>query len=296
MAIALVRRILTWYRTSESPVALWLHAAHDALFGEMPVLAAGTALYAMLAVVPTFAAVVGLYSVVADPHQIQNHLASLATALPKGVAQFVGEQLEHQAVRSQGELGVAIATSSIVAIFSARGAARALVDTLNRVYRVREQRGWLRKMAITLLISSTTLVGLLVFFAIIVALPSLVSMTELSSWSILTILRWPFLFVVIFIALAGLYRFGPSPRPLGTQNHTYPGAAIATVLLFVVSLLLSFWVDRVSNYAALYGAFGSVVVTILWFYFSVLAVVIGGFVNAELERHDGAPEPDRSMY
>jgi len=27
-----------------------------------------------------------------------------------------------------------------------------------------------------------------------------------------------------------------------------------------------------------------------------MSLVIGGFVNAELERHSGAPAPDRSMY
>ncbi|MCX5742939.1 MAG: YihY/virulence factor BrkB family protein [Proteobacteria bacterium] len=292
---ALVRRIEAWLDDSESTVAVWLRAAREALLGEMPVLAAGTALYAILATIPTMAAAVGLYSVVANPHQIQDHLASLASVLPKGVAQFIGDQLERQASRSSGELGLAIVMSSLVAIFSARGAARGLIDTLNRAYRVREQRGRISKFLTTLAISASTLVGLLLFFAIIVALPSLVSMTELSRWSILTVVRWPFLFVVIFGALVALYRFGPSPRPLGLRIHVWPGAAIGTVLLFVVSLGLSFWVENVANYAILYGAFGSVVVIILWFYFSVIALVLGGFVNAELERHHGAPEPDRSM-
>jgi uncharacterized BrkB/YihY/UPF0761 family membrane protein len=39
-----------------------------------------------------------------------------------------------------------------------------------------------------------------------------------------------------------------------------------------------------------------VIVVLLWFYLSVIALVFGGFVNAELERHAGAPAPDRSMY
>ena len=51
-----------------------------------------------------------------------------------------------------------------------------------------------------------------------------------------------------------------------------------------------------SNYELFYGAFGSVIVIVLWFYLSTIALVIGGFVNAEIERHSGAPEPERSMY
>ena len=54
--------------------------------------------------------------------------------------------------------------------------------------------------------------------------------------------------------------------------------------------------ERVSHYELFYGAFGSVVVVLLWFYLSTIALVLGGFVNAELERHAGAPAPDRSMY
>jgi membrane protein len=93
-----------------------------------------------------------------------------------------------------------------------------------------------------------------------------------------------------------LYRFVPSPRPLGTERHTWPGAAIATALLVMVSWGFSEWVERVGNYALVYGAFGSVVIILLWFYLSVIALVLGGFVNAELERHSGAPDPERSMY
>jgi hypothetical protein len=35
---------------------------------------------------------------------------------------------------------------------------------------------------------------------------------------------------------------------------------------------------------------------IVQFYLSTIALVLGGFLNAELERHAGAPAPDRSMY
>jgi membrane protein len=33
-----------------------------------------------------------------------------------------------------------------------------------------------------------------------------------------------------------------------------------------------------------YGAFGSVIVVVLWFYLSALSVLLGGVLNAELER------------
>jgi len=290
------RRLQTWVRTSDAGVAHWLRAAHDALLGEMPVLAGGTALFAILATVPTLAAVVGVYGLVADPHEIHRHLRGLQSVLPPEVVVFVGDQLERQATRSSGELGVAVATSIIVAVYSARGAARALIAVLNRAYRVRERRHAVHKILISIAMAGSTLIGLMLMFGVVVALPGIVALFHLRGMGLVGWLRWPCLMAILYSALLLLYRYGPSPRTLGTERHLWPGSLTATLLLVIVSWGLSQWVERVSNYALFYGAFGSVVVVLLWFYLSTISLVLGGFINAELERYAGAPGPDRSMY
>jgi membrane protein len=294
--VTLLRRLQAWVRTSESVVARWLRAAHDALLGEMPVLAAGTALFAILATVPTLAAVVGAYGLVADPYQIHRHLRGLESVLPPDVVVFVGDQLERQAKRSSGELGLAVATSIVVAVYSARGAARALIAVLNRAYRVRDRRRTVHKILISIGMALATLVGLMLMFGVVVALPGIIALLHLRGFGIVSWIRWPCLMAILYGALLLLYRYGPSPRTLGTERHLWPGALMATLLLVIVSWGLSQWVERVTNYELFYGAFGSVVVVLLWFYLSTISLVLGGFINAELERHAGAPDPDRSMY
>jgi membrane protein len=294
--VKFVHRWLDWVDTGDALLARWLRAARDALLGEMPVLAGGTALFAIFAVVPTLAAVVAVYGVIADPNDINSHLRGLETVLPDNVVRFIADQLQTQARRSQGELGVAVAISIAVAVYSARSAARALIDALNRAYRVRDRRGPIQKLLLSVAMATATLLGLLIVFGVVVALPGIVAMTGLRGYHIVQWLRWPVLMFVIFAALSALYRYGPSPRPLGTERHLWPGALSATFLLVIVSWGLSLWVDRVANYDLVYGAFGSVVVVLLWFYLSTIAIVVGGFVNAELERHAGAPAPDREMY
>jgi membrane protein len=289
-------RWLVWFDSSESMLAHWLRAARDALLGEMPVLAGGTALFALIAVVPTLAATVALYGVIADPAEINSHLRGLETVMPPNVVAFLEDQLARQAERSDRELGLALVFSVSIAVISARGAGRALIDTLNRAYRVRERRRPLQKLLVTISMAAATLVGLMLMFAIVVALPALLAVFGLEGWGVLRWLRWPALMTVIFIALVALYRFAPSPRTLGIKRRLWPGAGISTVLLVAMSWALTLWVDRVANYDVWYGAFGSVVVVMLWLYLSVIAIVLGGFVNAELERHAGAPAPDRSMY
>jgi membrane protein len=197
---------------------------------------------------------------------------------------------------SQSELGVALAISVLVALFASRGAARALIDSLNRAYRVREQRKPLTKFLVTIAMAAGTMVGLIVLFGVTVALPAVISLLDLRGYGLVSFFRWPILMTLVFGALLALYRYAPSPRPLGTERHLWPGALIGTAVLILLSFGLSQYVERVARYDVVYGTFGSVIVVLLWFYLSVIALVIGGFVNAELERHAGAPAPDRSMY
>lgn len=287
----IAHRAWTWMQTSESRLAHWLRAIHDALLGDMPVLASGTSLYALLAAVPTLAAVVGIYGLVADPHEIHGHLRGLASVLPPEVLSFVSDQLERQAQRSTGELGIAVATSLGIALYSARGAARGLIIALNCAYRIRDIRSWPRRLLLSITMAAATLIALVVMFGAIVALPGIAALLHLRGLGIVGWLRWPLLMALFFTALLLLYRYAPSPRPLGDGHRLWPGSLIATLLLVLVSWGLSQWVERVSNYALIYGAFGSVVVVILWFYLSTIALILGGFLNAELERLSGAPPP-----
>lgn len=289
-------RIEAWYMTSETLLARWVRAGRAALFGETPVVAAGTALFAIFAIVPSIAAVVAIYGMVSDPHEIEHHLRGLDQVLPPNVVTFLREQLERQTQRSDRDLGFAVVVSVFAAVWAARGAARAMLDALNRAYRVREVRSWIHKTAITFAMAATTLLGIAMMFIVVVALPAVVAMLGFDDNGLLSLLRWPALMTVLFLSLMLLYRYGPSPRPLGEARHLWPGALVSTLMQVVMSIGLSVWVDRISSYNLWYGTFGSVVVVMLWFYLTTIAIVIGGFVNAELERHAGAPEPERSMY
>ncbi len=294
--LAAIRNTLLGDGPVVSVIRAWLHAARSALLGGGPVLAAGTALFAILATMPTLAAVVAVYGLVADAHSIEGHLAGLDTVLPREVVQFVISQLERQANTTTGQLSLTLVTSLFVAVYSARSAAGALVEALNQAYRVRDRRHPVLKIALTLGIATATLLGFVVLSVVLVALPAVVAIVpvlrdvaDLAQW-----LRWPVLFAVVFCAQAALYRFAPAPRLL-VRRRVWSGALVATGLWLTASYLLSLWVEKVANYQVFYGAFASVVVVILWFYFSVLSIVIGGFVNAELERAHGAPGPSHSM-
>jgi membrane protein len=270
----------------------WLYAARGALLGEAPVLAGGTALFAILATIPTLAGVVAVYGLIADAHSIQGHMAGLERVLPRAVVDFIITQMERQAQTSTGTLSFTLISSTVVAVYSARSAASALIEAINQAYRVRDDRRTLPKIALTLGIAAATLFGVVLTLILLVVLPILIAVVPglRDIGPLASMVRWPVLFAVLLSSLAALFRVAPAPRKL-VRRRIWPGAFASTVLWLIASFFLSLWVENVADYNAVYGTFASVIVVILWFYLSVLSVLIGGFLNAELERAAGAPTP-----
>src|SRR5262245_58647947 len=192
----------------------------------MPILAAGTALFAIIAVVPTLAASVAVYGLAADPFQIKSEIQGLHQILPVEVVGFIADQLERQAKRSSGELTLQLAISVGLAVISARGSARALVDALNRAYRVREMRNAFERLVLSLGMAAGTLVGIMLMFAVLVVLPGIMGVVNKSWIPIAMWIRWPALLAIVFAALLVLYRYAPSPRPLGPRQRTDAGGPI----------------------------------------------------------------------
>ena len=78
-----------------------------------------------------------------------------------------------------------------------------------------------------------------------------------------------------------IYYFGPD----ADQDWAWitPGAVAATVLWLLVSLLFKLYIANFTDYEASYGTVGGVIVVLLWFYVSGIAILAGAEFNAEIE-------------
>jgi uncharacterized BrkB/YihY/UPF0761 family membrane protein len=100
---------------------------------------------------------------------------------------------------------------------------------------------------------------------------------------------------VTLITITGLfsifYFVGPN-RESPRWQWVSVGGAFATIVFLAASLGFSFYVTRFGSYSKTYGTFAGVAILIFWLYLTGLAVLVGGELNAELERQAAVEASD----
>ena len=107
------------------------------------------------------------------------------------------------------------------------------------------------------------------------------------------ILRWPVALAVLVAFLLCLYRFAPSVRH--SWRHLLPGAVLGVLLWILAAVAFRIYlafgggdptgvVVNNARVVIIGQAVGAVVATVLWTYFSSIAILAGNELNAELAR------------
>ena len=73
-----------------------------------------------------------------------------------------------------------------------------------------------------------------------------------------------------------------SAQELATLRN-YAAAFVRALTWVLASLVFKYYISNFTDYNATYGAVGGVIVLLLWFYVSGIAILIGAEMNAEIE-------------
>ena len=103
--------------------------------------AAAVSFFGFLAIFPGIALVIALWSYAAKPDAIRQELALLADFLPPDAFSLLLTQVEALLAANSAELGWTTALSLLVALWSANGGTKALIEALGIAYDVKETRG-----------------------------------------------------------------------------------------------------------------------------------------------------------
>lgn len=264
----------------------------------LPSVAGGVTFYALLAIFPAIGAFVSLYGLFADVATVQGQLAQMTRVFPASVVQIVGDQMLRLADQQEGKLTIAFIISLLVSIWSANAGMRALFEGLNDAYDETERRPFFRQTAISYVCTVGALLFLVTVASVLVGLP--IALKALGLGEVLAIwgpLRWLLVLTLAALAFALLYRIGPSRARARWRWLTW-GAAAASVMWIGGSLGLSFYLNTVAPFDATYGPLGAVIAFMVWVWFSILTILIGAEINAEIEHQtaeDTTIGPERPM-
>ena len=243
--------------------------------------AAQSAYFFMLCLIPIILLLITMVQY--TPVTKADVMTAVIQVFPASVENLITSIVNQVYNQSMGIIPVTI----IVAMWSAGKGVLAMASGLNCIYSCRETRNY-----IVLRIRST--VYTLLFIAVIILLLVLSVfgntlnlfiarhipfLKRIADWLIET--RAVITPTVLIIFSLMLYKFLPNRR--GRFRDQLPGAMFAAVGWMVISWVFSIYLDVFKGFSSMYGSLTTIVLIMLWMYFCMYCILLGGEMNVLME-------------
>jgi len=275
-----------WKLGGLTPIQLSKRVAHEFVKDDISGRSAELAYYFFLAIFPALLMIVTLLGFFLGPgSSVQSAmLAQFGRLLPGSASDLIGKTLKE--IQSNAG-GLKIAIGLLGFLWSASAGVMAMSDVLNICYEVKETRSFVRRRL--------TMIGLTIALAVLVLSAVAIVLyggfiasyvgghVGLAGPAVLAwkILQWPVAFLFMSIAFGCVYYFAPNLKERGWTWVT-PGSLIGFLIWIGVSVALRIYLHYFNSYSATYGSLGAVIILMLWFYLTGMAILLGGEVNSEI--------------
>ena len=255
------------------------------------------AFYFLLALFPGLLFLVALVGYLPVENVLAELLSAVGAVAPHDLVSLLRRQLAelsagpHRGLLTLGVLG---------AVWSSSAAMTAVIEALNSAYDVSERRPWWKRRLVAILLTMALLVFTLIALVFMLIGPDVA--IDAASWLGLApavaytwqVIRWPIIVICAVLAVDLVFHFAPNRR--APWAWITPGGVLATVLWIASSYAFRYYVANFGNYTATYGAIGGAIVTMLWFYVSGVALLIGAELNAVIEQGRHVEDPSSAPH
>lgn len=174
----------------------------------------------------------------------------------------------------------------VLALIFATNGINSLISNFNNSIHQLETRGFFRQqlvsVGLTVILSFLFLLGLALIIFSSTVLNGLLGFFGWEGFSpvLIETVRLILLLLIVLLAIAMLYNFGPAKNR--EWRFISPGSLLATILIVLTSIGFSFYVSNFAQYNKLYGSIGTLMVILLWIYINALVLIIGFELNASI--------------
>ena len=247
-------------------------------------LAAQQAYYFFFALFPALLALISFASFFPIANLTDEVMNMLGRVAPVEMMKLVRDQMDKISGDNAGGL---LTIAFLFTLWSSSGAVVSMCSTLNAAYDITEGRPWWKVRLVALGLTVGLAVFILASMTLVIGGPALAQkvaeMAGLGTAFVWTwnILQWPVVFALVATAIAVVYYFAPDAE----QSWVWitPGSILATLLWVIASIAVSYYVSNFGSYTETYGVIGGVMVLMLWFYVTGIAILVGAELNAEIE-------------
>jgi membrane protein len=262
----------------------------------------------LFAIFPFFTFLLSLLGLFNATDLVNTMVDKLSGVAPQSATKFIeGQLLSITQSQAESAFTVGAIISILLALWGISGAFRSVMEAMNVMYEVEEDRPFWKVYGLSIFMSLAVIVLLvgslvLVIFgeSIGVRVADLVGLGSVFA-TIWSIVQWPIIACFVLIAFALIYYFAPAAK----QKFRWisPGSLLAFVFWLAFSLLFSLYASTLGSdsYSETYGSLAGVILLMLYVYYSAFIMLVGAEMNQVIEWHipggknegDKIPEEDR---
>jgi len=242
--------------------------------------AAGVAYYAILSIFPLLLGLIALFGFFLPSVNLQDELLKFVGNNIPGAIDILRQNIM-SIMRLRSTLGVL----SIVGLFwSASAMFGAISLAINRAWDIRRDRPfYIRKASELGMAFGTGFLFLLSLgaSAIISVLRRVLNLPA-ADLIIVNVGSRLVAFLLMLAVFLLLYKLIPNTKTY--WRYIWPGALLAAVLFEIARTLFIFYLENFANYQLIYGSIASIIVLLVWIYYSAFIMILGAEFTSQYAR------------
>ena len=211
-------------------------------------------------------------------------LQTIQGVLPENFYHLVETTIQDILMQHHGGL---LSVGFILALYFASNGILGMITAFNNTTHSIETRSVFKKYLISIVLVLIIVVILMIAITAIIAGTSIINyfynhhfIGSRITYYLLKVCNWTVVVLMVFFVVSFIYYLAPARKT--RFRFISAGSTLATFLFIGATAVFNYYFDHFSNYNALYGSIGSLLMIMMWFYFNSVVLIIGFELNASI--------------